>query len=111
PHVVDMPPWARLTIVTASWVVLIAEATFPLLLIPRRTRTLGVVGMMCTQVTIGAVAGLYTWCFAGLICETLYVPQHAVRIYRWILCGMIVFSPASLVDRCNIVDVFPYFFF
>jgi hypothetical protein len=111
PHAVDIPLWARVTILAFSWGVLIAEVGFPLLLISRRTRTVGVIGMMCTQVGIAGLAGLFTWGFAGLICETLYFPRRAVQIYRWILHGMLAFSVASLLDRRNIVDIFPYWFF
>jgi hypothetical protein len=110
-HAVDMPLWTRLTLVGLSWIVLTAELTSPLLLLSKRTRTPGTILMMITQVTVAGFAGLYTWVFGGLICETLWLGRSAVKVYRGITYGMIVFSAASLLDRCNIVDIFPFWFF
>jgi hypothetical protein len=110
-HTVVMPFWARTSFVALSWAVLFIELAAPLLLISRRTRRLGVIGMMVTQATVAGVAGLYTWVFAGMICETLWVGRSAVKIYRFIVYGMLAFSTASLLDRRGILDIFPFWFF
>lgn len=110
-HAVALPLWARTSFILMSWVVLLVELAAPLLLIFKRTRALGVIGMMVTQATVAGVAGLYTWVFAGMIGETLWVGRRAVKVYRVIVYGMVAFSVASLLDRRGIADIFPFWFF
>jgi hypothetical protein len=70
-----LPGWVLAYFLVLSWGAVCAETFLPVLVLFKRTRTLGLIGVTATITIVSATAGVFGFTFTGVSCCLLFFPK------------------------------------